>query len=156
MRRRSRFALPAWRALVVLGVVIIAMLTPQFTRNQSLLNLCFLVFLSITLSQSWNMLAGFAGQISLGHAAFFGIGALITRSLWISGTPFAAAMFVGGVVPALFALLIGVPTFRLRGAYFSIGTLAMAEALHVTVANGLPFVTTMSLEAIAHYELSER
>lgn len=154
--RRSAlaFRLPSW--IVVLGCVILAALVPQLTANSSLLNLLFLVFLNISLSQSWNILAGFAGQISLGHAAFFGIGALVTRSLWINGTPFFAAMIAGGLVSAAFALIIGVPTFRLRGVYFSVGTLAMAEALHVTVANSLPLVTTLPVESIAQYQLSDR
>ncbi len=148
------FHLPKW--IVVPGMVIIAAFIPQFTNNQGLLNLLFLVFLYITLSQSWNILAGFVGQVSLGHAAFFGLGALITRLLWTSGTPFAVAMMAGGLVPAVFALIIGIPTFRLRGVYFSIGTLAMAEALRITIGNVFPTVTTLPVEVIARYELSER
>ncbi len=117
--RRSIFAvrLPGW--IIVSAFLIVAALVPQFTTHTGLINLIFLVFLNITLSQSWNILAGFAGQISLGHAAFFGIGALVTRTLWAGGMPFPAAMMAGGLVSALFAILIGVPTFRLRGVYFS-------------------------------------
>ena len=106
------------------------------------LNLLFLVYLYIALGQSWNILAGFAGQNSLGHAAFFGIGALITR------TPVAerdarsrGRCCSAGWSPAPSRLLIGVPTFRLRGAYFSIGTLGMAEVLRITVGQNLPLIT---------------
>ena len=87
------------------------------------------------MGQSWNMLGGFAGQTSLGHAAFFGIGALVTRVLWFHGTPFVLAFIVGGVAAVTFAMIIGAPTFRLRGAYFAIGTLAVAEVLRITVGS---------------------
>src|SRR5438105_11911276 len=113
---------------VAVGALLFAVLSvPLVTSNSSLLNLMFLIFLYITLSQSWNILAGFAGQISLGHAAFFGIGALVMRPLWFAGLPMPAAMLVAGLAAALSALVVGIPTFRLRGVYFSIGTLALAE-----------------------------
>src|SRR5919197_274377 len=108
---------PAPPSLVVAaGVVGVAALVPQVTTRPDLLNLLFLIFLYVTLSQSWNILGGFAGQISLGHAVFFGVGALVTRSLWTGGTSFPAALLAGGVAALAVALVIGVPTFRLRGA----------------------------------------
>ena len=104
---------PQW--VVVIGLLLAAAALPLVTSNSSLLNLLFLIFLFITLSQSWNILTGFVGQISLGHAAFFGIGALVMRALWLNGMPLLLALLSAGVVAALFALLIGIPTFRLRG-----------------------------------------
>lgn len=142
--------------LGVLVVVAALMAVPQWTTNSSILNLFFLVFLFLTLSQSWNILAGFAGQISLGTAAFFGIGALVMRTLWIGGMDFFFAMPLAGVAAALCALIVGVPTFRLHGVYFSIGTLALAEAMRITVANAMPLVSTMPGELIATYDLSQR
>lgn len=140
----------------VVGILVAAAAVPLLTDNSSVLNLLFLISLFVALSQSWNILAGFAGQISLGHAAFFGIGALVMRTLWLNGMPVLIAMPLAGAVAALFALLIGIPTFRLRGIYFSIGTLALAEALRITVGNVLPTITTMPVEMIAHYDLSQR
>ena len=61
---------------------------PLVIARADILNLLFLVFLYVTLGQSWNILGGFAGQVNLGHAAFFGIGALVTRGLWLQGWPF--------------------------------------------------------------------
>lgn len=145
-----------WRWILAAGLVLVAAVIPRLTDNSSTLNLLFLIFLFITLSQSWNMLGGFAGQISLGHAAFFGIGALVMRTLWFNGTQFLLALVAAGLVAALFALIIGIPTFRLRGVYFSIGTLALAEALRITVGNVLSNITTMPAEMIARYDLSER
>jgi branched-chain amino acid transport system permease protein len=145
---------PVW--LVAASLLLAAAALPLLTGNSSLLNLLFLIFLFITLSQSWNILAGFVGQISLGHAAFFGIGALVMRTLWLNGMPLPLALLCAGVVAALFALLIGIPTFRLRGVYFSIGTLALAEALRITVGNLLPNITSMPVALIAQYDLSQR
>ena len=143
-----------WGVVVVIVVALIAL--PQWTTNTGILNLLFLVFLFLTLSQSWNILAGFAGQISLGHAAFFGIGALVMRTLWLGGMYYLLAMPVAGIVAALCAIIIGIPTFRLRGVYFSIGTLALAEALRLTMANVLPLVSTLPGRLIATFDLSQR
>jgi branched-chain amino acid transport system permease protein len=92
----------------------------------------------MTLASSWNILGGYTGQINLGHAAFFGIGSLITRLLWISGLPFFLSFLAGGIVAVALALLIGIPAFKLRGVYFAIGTLALAQILNITVGNILP------------------
>jgi branched-chain amino acid transport system permease protein len=139
-----------------LAVIVVGALVPRLTTRQDVLNLLFLICLYFTLGQSWNILAGFAGQVTLGHAAFFGIGALVTRTLWLDGLAFPVAFVLGGLASTAFAMLIGVPTFRLRGAYFSIGTLALAEVLRITVANASPLITTLPTEAIATYDLPAR
>ncbi|MCI0394946.1 MAG: branched-chain amino acid ABC transporter permease, partial [Chloroflexi bacterium] len=144
-----------WPAFV-LGLMALLALVPQFVKRDDVLNLLFIVFLYISLGQSWNILAGFAGQISLGHAAFFGIGALATRTLWTGGVPFALALLLGALAATVFALVIGVPTFRLRGTYFVIGTLGMAEALRITVSQALPRVNTLPTEQIVNYSLVAR
>jgi branched-chain amino acid transport system permease protein len=144
-----------WPALAVALIVLLAFM-PQLVRRDDVLNLCFLVFLSISLGQSWNILAGFAGQTSLGHAAFFGIGALITRIVWANGYPFALALLLGALAATAFALIIGIPTFRLRGAYFAIGTLGMAEALRITVGQTMPLIDTLPTDRIVGYSLSTR
>jgi branched-chain amino acid transport system permease protein len=144
-----------WPVLGLVLVVLLALL-PQLVRRDDLINLLFLVFLYVSLGQSWNILAGFAGQTSLGHAAFFGIGALLTRLLWVGGWPFALALLLGALAAMLFALIIGVPTFRLRGAYFAIGTLGMAEALRITISQTMPLVSTLPTEQIVGYSLAAR
>src|SRR5207302_1564081 len=122
---------------LALGVAVVAALAavPRVARTDAELNFLFLVLLSTTLAQSWNIVAGYAGQVNLGHAAFFGLGALTTRTLWIGGTPVLLAMGAGALVATAFALLIGVVAFRLRGAYFAIRTLALGEILRL--AGGL-------------------
>ena len=143
---------------LVLGPATVALLAvlPLVVRRDDVLNFLFLVLLSITLAQSWNIVAGYAGQVNLGHAAFFGLGALTTRTLWSAGTPVLAGMAAGAVVAALFALVIGAAAFRLRGAYFAIGTLALGEILRITVGNVLAEVSTLPATTIAGYRLANR
>ena len=119
----------AWAGIILL--IAFALYYPNHIDKQNIWNLFFLICLQITLGQSWNILGGFAGQTSLGHAAFFGIGALVTRTLWLNGRPFPLAFALGGLTAVLFAMVIGIPTFRLRGAYFAIGTLGEIGRAHV-------------------------
>lgn len=147
-----------WLWSAVAAIVVLALATvPLLTERQDILNLLFLMFLSVCLGQSWNILGGFAGQVNLGHAGFFGIGALVARNLWaVQGYPFTVALAAGGLAAVLFAMVIGVPTFRLRGVYFAIGTLGVGEVLRLTTANALPLVSALPTELVATYNLSSR
>jgi branched-chain amino acid transport system permease protein len=145
----------AWGAGILLGLAVLALL-PLATRRDDVLNFVFLILLSITLAESWNILAGYVGQVNLGHAAFFGLGALVARTLWIAGTPILLAMIAGAAAAAVFALPIGAAAFRLRGAYFAVGTLALGEILRATVANVLPEISTLPTGVIGAYRLSQR
>src|SRR5205085_6925018 len=104
-----------WTAGILAAFGALAVV-PVLVRRDDVLNFVFLVLLAITLAQSWNIIAGYAGQVNLGHAAFFGLGALLARSLWIGGTPIVLAMLAGAALATSFALVIGAPAFRLRGA----------------------------------------
>lgn len=138
--------------LVVVGLALL----PVLTQRTDVLNLAFLFLLYVVLAQSWNALAGFAGQINLGHAAFFGIGAFVMRHLWIAGVHPYLGLAAGGFCALLGGLVIGVPAFRLRGAYFAIGTLGLAEILRITVGNALPVISTLPASFIASYDLAHR
>jgi branched-chain amino acid transport system permease protein len=139
----------------VVGLIVLAVL-PLIVSRADVINLLFLVFLYVTLAESWNIVGGFAGQVNLGHAAFFGIGALVTRQLWLGGSPFVLTFVLSGLTALVFALLIGIPTFRLRGTYFAIGTLGLAEVLRITTANVLPNVSSLPIEVVATYSLPAR
>jgi branched-chain amino acid transport system permease protein len=118
------------------------------------LNLLFLMLLYVALGQSWNVLGGFTGQVNLGHAAFFGIGVMVARQLWLAAHwSYPVAFVAGGIAATLFALIIGVPTFRLRGAYFSIGTLGLAEALRIAVSNVFPNINALPAQFTAEYDI---
>ncbi len=144
-----------WAIAILVAFALLALL-PLVVPRDDVLNFVLLVLLSITLAQSWNVIAGYAGQVNLGHAAFFGLGALTARTLWIGGAPIGLAMAAGALVAAAFALLIGAAAFRLRGAYFAIGTLALGEILRATVGNVLPEISTLPAATIAGYRLSQR
>jgi branched-chain amino acid transport system permease protein len=144
-----------WAAVILAAFALLALL-PLAVRRDDVLNFFVIFLLSVTLAQSWNILAGYAGQVNLGHAAFFGLGALVTRTLWIQGWPIVAALLVGSAAAVGFGLLVGVPAFRLRGAYFAIGTLALAEILRISAGNLLPEISTLPAPTIAGYSLARR
>jgi branched-chain amino acid transport system permease protein len=154
--RRLALGRSSWQVICALVGLLVLVSLPLLISRADVLILLFLVFLGITLSQSWNVLGGFAGQVNLGHAAFFGIGALVARSTWIGGWPYALSFLIGGLVALAFAMLIGVPTFRLRGTYFAIGTLGLAEVLRITSANALPAVSSLPPAFVAAYDLTLR
>jgi branched-chain amino acid transport system permease protein len=137
-------------ALAVLGLV------PLLTGREDLLNLGVVFLLMVTLAQSWNVIAGLAGQVNLGHAAFFGLGALVTRELWVRGNGIALAMAAGATVAALAGVAVGLAAFRLRGVYFAIGTLALGEILRISVGNVLSEISTLPAATIAGYRLTTR
>ena len=137
-------------ALALLG------LAPLVVTREDWLNLGVVFFLLVALAQSWNVMGGLAGQVNLGHAAFFGLGALATRQLWATGVALPAAMAVGVALAAAAGVAVGLAAFRLRGAYFAIGTLALAEVLRIAVGNVLPEISTLPAAAIATYRLTDR
>jgi branched-chain amino acid transport system permease protein len=105
-------------------------IAPLLIRDTQFQHLLVMLMLFATLSQAWNLIGGYAGQVSFGHAAFFGIGAygaMAPLNHW-GLTPWAG-MLIGGLAAVLLALIIGVPVFRLRGHYFAISTFAIAEVL---------------------------
>ena len=140
---------------IVLVIVILACL-PLVVEKESIITLMILILLYVILATSWNTLGGYTGQISLGHAAFFGLGSLVTRLLWIKGLHIIPSILAGGLLAVAFALLIGAPAFRLKGVYFAIGTLALAEILNVTVGNMFPEISSLPVEALVAYQLTPR
>ncbi len=146
-----------WRMPALIGIFSVAAgLVPLLGAGDDLLTLLFRICLFIALAQSWNILAGFTGQTSLGHAAFFGIGALVARTLWLGGMSFPAAFVLAGLAATAFAMIVGIPTFRLRGAYFAIGTLGVAEVLRITAAQGMPLITSLAPAEIVDYSMATR
>ncbi|TET29704.1 MAG: branched-chain amino acid ABC transporter permease [Anaerolineales bacterium] len=142
--------------LLVAVVVILLACLPLVIEKDSTLNLLVLILLFIIMASSWNILGGFTGQTSLGHAAFFGLGSLATRLLWIQGFPLLPSLLAGGGLAVVFALVIGIPAFKLKGVYFAIGTLALGQILFVTVGNLFPTISALPVEALRTYQLAPR
>jgi len=146
-----------WKSFFIFGgiIALLAML-PLFTNRSDVLTWSCLTLQYILLSQSWNIIGGYAGQVNLGHAAFFGLGALTTRYLWLAGLPFPASLLSGAFIATVFALLIGIPAFRLRGIYFVIGTLVLAEILKVVIDTRFPVASVLPVETLLTYSLLPR
>ena len=141
---------------ILIPLVVLLAFVPLVVKKDSVINLIILIYLYVTLASSWNILGGYTGQTSLGHAAFFGLGSLATRLLWIKGIPLFPSILAGGVLAVAFAALIGAPAFKLRGVYFAIGTLALGQILNITVGNIFPTVAGLPVEALVAYDLTPR
>lgn len=132
-----------WLGLVVFALALLPLAQTVFPDsnlvNNSLLFRFTQMFMLITLASNWNLTGGFTGYVDFGHAVFFGIGAYGTGILMNEGWSFWIAMVGGAVFAAIFALLIGYPTLRLKGPYFSIAMLGMFVAVReiVRVSKGL-------------------
>ena len=121
-RRRRIELLTGAVVLAVLAVLPLPIHDP-YTRN-----LIILTILYAGLSQAWNILGGYCGQISLGHGLYFGIGAYVSTLLFVrAGLPPTFGMLVAGLVGGAVALLVGWPCFRLSGHYYAIATIVVAE-----------------------------
>src|SRR5499427_1455628 len=95
-----------------------------------------LVLLSAIGASAWNLIGGYAGQVSVGHAVFFGAGAYAALAGYAQfGLPPIAGAPIGAAVAILIAAAIGVPTLRLSGHYFSMATIAVAELVRLVVSN---------------------
>jgi branched-chain amino acid transport system permease protein len=139
--------------LLILAILALAVF-PLVIKKDNVINVVILILLYITIASSWNILGGYTGQTNLGHAAFFGVGSLTARLLWIKGFPFFLSFLAGGLVAVVLALLIGTPAFKLKGVYFAIGTLALAQILNATVSNILPEMSYNP--SLANYQIVPR
>jgi len=137
------------------GVLLFAAL-PAVIRSEYMLNLFLMYFLYVIIAQSWNLLGGFTGQVSLGHSAFFGTGAIVTRLLWTADVPIAPSLIAGGLSAVILAAMVGIPCLRMRSAYFPIGTLALAMIAQITVGNLFPVPGSLSSAYLAGYSTLSR
>ena len=127
--RRSRLAAAA---LLLMTGVLVAL--PAFA-SRNLLNELIFVFYMLVLAQFWNLLAGYAGLVSVGQQAFVGLGGYTLFALTVlAGLDPLAAIVAAGVIAGLLALPTALILFRLRGAYFAIGSWVMAEVYRLILA----------------------
>ena len=122
-------------ALVALGALAFVGAAPRLLSAfmvQFVINL----FMLAILAESWNIIGGFTGYASFGNVAFFGLGAYTTGILMTKvALPLPVALAGATVVPMLFAAAIGLPILRLKGHYFAIATLGVAETVREVVYN---------------------
>ena len=94
------------------------------------------IFMFVALAQAWNLIGGFAGYPSFGNVVFFGLGGYTTASLMAhAGASYWVTLPAAGAMGAVFAAIVGVPILRLRGHYFAIATLGVAEGTREVVTN---------------------
>jgi branched-chain amino acid transport system permease protein len=127
----------SWLILVVVGAL---MATLPFAGNNYLLRLATITCMYAVLAQSWNFIGGLAGYPSFATAAFFGLGAYASAILQVNGVPAFTAWGCAGLVAMLFAAFIGGAILHLRGHYFAIASLVVAEMLR-EIVNTTPNLT---------------
>ncbi|MBI5583507.1 MAG: branched-chain amino acid ABC transporter permease [Deltaproteobacteria bacterium] len=132
------------RGLSSLIILILAALLPLIVQQDYYRHLMILVLMWVIIGSSWNLLAGYTGQVSFGHAAFFGIGAYTAGILHTKlGLSPWWGMLGGGWSAVLLGILIGYLCFRLRGPYFALATLASGEILRLVANNWVNFTEGM-------------
>lgn len=135
--RRTRLAWAGWALWLALLIALV--LYGAFGSQLFLLSTLGTVFLYVVLTQAWNILGGYGGYLNFGMVMFFGIGAYASAVLfhYYGISPFLTAP-LAGLAAATAGLLIGIPTLRLRGAYFALVTMIITFAVQILVLN-LPF-----------------
>ncbi|MYZ42781.1 branched-chain amino acid ABC transporter permease [Schauerella aestuarii] len=128
MTRQSNAWLPALLLLLACGL--------PFLVDSFMIHSLIMVLYFAYLACAWNLMCGYVGQISFGHSVFSGVGGY-TSVLLLTGMGMSPwlGMLVGGVLAAILAVAIGYPTMRLRGPYFALTTIAVAEMVRIWVEN---------------------
>ena len=125
--------------LLVSALLVSALIAPFFVTNNFVLHALTMSLIFAILAASWNLLFGFAGQVSFGHAGFFGLGAYASAMLsYYAGLSPWLGLLAGGLIASVFGLLVGFPSLRLRGVYLALATLACSEMLRIVVTNWVP------------------
>ncbi len=116
--------------------LLVALCALPFMTGQYAIYLACLVLINIVSTTGLNILTGFTGLVSLGQAAFMGVGAYIVAIMEINlGTPFLLNLFVAGSGAALVGIVVGLPSLRVKGLYLAIATIAASVILHFVFAN---------------------
>ncbi len=114
------------RLLGAVGLVLIFLCLLPLTVSDYYVSLFLDLLMWIALTESWIILSGYTGYISLGHSAFYGLGAYLMAMAWTQ-IPYVLAIILAGLLCAVFAFVIGFPFLRVRGPYFVILTLSLTE-----------------------------
>lgn len=125
-----------YKKLWLTGLCVLLLLFPLVVNNEYVLNVAIIAGIYVILASSMNITNGYAGVFSMGHSAFYGIGAYSTGMLaYHFGTGFWTGMAVAGIVSVLFGLLLGVPTLRLKGIFFAFVSVSFLEILRLVTMN---------------------
>lgn len=127
------------RARILLAVLLAgALALPLVVRSPYVLHVATLSGIYVVLTLSLNLVTGFCGQFSLGHAGFYGIGAYTAALLAVhGGTAFPVNLAAAAATAGIVGFLIGLPTLRLGGIYLAMATLGFGEIIHLVLLNWL-------------------
>jgi branched-chain amino acid transport system permease protein len=124
------------KRIIIPLAILLLLIAPLVVHSTFFVHLMIMVLMWTVLGASWNILGGFSGQVSFGHAMFLGAGAYTTMILYLRlGIAPWYGIIAGGLVAAVIALPIGFICFRLRGPYFALSTLAVAEIIRLVALN---------------------
>jgi len=124
------------KKIVITLAILLLFTAPLIVTAPFFVHLMIMVLMWTVLGASWNILGGFTGQVSFGHATFLGAGAYTTMILYLKlGIAPWYGIPIGGLVASIIALPIGFICFRLRGPYFALSTLAVAEIIRLVALN---------------------
>ncbi len=124
------------KRLLYILIPVILLILPLMGLSTYSLHILILVIMWSVIGMAWNLLGGYCGQVSFGHAAFFGVGAYTAGIIYLRlGISPWWGMPLSIVFSSIVALLIGFICLRLRGPYFALGTLAMGEVFRVSAIN---------------------
>lgn len=122
--------------MLKLALAVFVFTIPVWLSSPTYLQILIMLFLFAYLTTTWNLVGGFAGVLPLGHSAYVGIGAYTSTVLFISlGVSPWVGMWAGAAIAAVVGVFIGIPTLKLRGAYFALSTMAFGEGIRVLVEN---------------------
>ncbi len=122
------------KIFAILGLLIL-LVVPNFVSTNGQIVFILILFYALCAS-CWNIVCGFVGELSLGHAVFLGMGAYISTLLLmdLSLSPWVG-MFIAALITAVFGVIVGLPCFRLHGPYFALTTIALGELIRIFVEN---------------------
>lgn len=129
----------AWLGLLVAGFILILVLVLTGVLNLFYIQILEQIGINIILAVGLNLIVGFSGQFSLGHAGFMAIGAYAAAIIGSKSPTYGAffgAMLLGALISGAVALIIGIPTLRLKGDYLAVATLGVAEIIRIFIING--------------------
>jgi branched-chain amino acid transport system permease protein len=122
--------------LIVFLALAIAVAFPWLVESPAHQNIAILILMAAQMGVAWNIVGGYAGQVSLGHVAFYGLGAYTSTLLFTqAGLNPWLSMLAGGILSAAISVVIGWSCFRLKGHYFTMATIAVAEILQIIFTN---------------------
>ncbi len=128
VERRGGFPFNQW--LIRYGWIILLAAIPFVIKSSYVLHMVIMIVLFACLGEAWNVIGGYAGQLSLGHAVFFGLGSYASTLLYLKmGLSPWIGCIMGMGLAILFSIVIGAASFRLKGPYFALVTLAFAEVV---------------------------